>query len=124
MIVKEISGTDDEDRAYLVAFLVWLFPEPLLTGIQMDDLINRIRAGRLGLGSVRFPKPYQRSVRGKCLGCGGEIWIGPEINKVRQQRRSQGKDDAVYCLMCCVVVFGVDIVNLEVTPLTRKKESQ
>jgi len=124
MIVKEATGPADDEKSILVAFLIWLYPEPLLTGIQVSDLENRVRAVRLGIGEIKWPKPYRRSVRGKCLGCGGDIWIGPEINKVRQQRRSQGIDDAVYCLMCCVVVFGVDLVNMQVTSLTRKKPGE
>jgi hypothetical protein len=69
---------------------------PVLAGIPVDNPANRAHAARHGAGTIAWPAPYPDSVTADCQQCGGQLYLGPEL----QRARTVLSDAAVLCLLC------------------------
>jgi hypothetical protein len=53
----------------------------VLSGIQVDNPRNRAYARQMDAQDIPWPPPYKNSQLAQCQACGGDILIGPEIQR-------------------------------------------
>jgi hypothetical protein len=78
----------------------------IITGIPVDDPVNRAHAAAHGAQDIPWPPPYRNSVQMDCYLCGGRVHVGPELQKARTRAVDEGDDPPVLCLLCAVLVTG------------------
>ena len=100
--------------------------EVMIAAMPADTADNRQRMEQMGVLQTwlsmtgSWPPPYQGSIEGKCEACGGQVWIGPEQQKVMEQtHHSTGLK--VYCLPCAVVIHSIMQEPTTVQKLSEKK---
>lgn len=75
----------------------------IITGIPVDNPVNRARAAAFGAQGIPWPPPYRDSAQMDCYLCGGRVWVGPELQKARTRAVDQGDDPPVLCLLCAAL---------------------
>jgi hypothetical protein len=94
----------------------------IITGIPVDDPVNRAHAARHGAQDIPWPVPYKDSVQMDCYLCGGRAWVGPELQKARTRAVDAGDDPPVLCLLCAVLATGGEMPVI--VKLTDKKAGE
>lgn len=75
----------------------------IITGIPVDDPVNRAHAAAHGAQHIPWPVPYRDSVLMDCWLCSGRVYVGPELRKARVRAVGAGDDPPVLCLLCAAL---------------------
>ena len=109
-------------RGVLLEMLSLLYDSRPLVAVQVDNKYNRDFARRCGGGHIPWPKPYKKSSRGVCAFCDGDVWMGPLITKMRDERLANGETANVFCLLCAGIIFRPGAENMQT--LSNKKAGE
>lgn len=94
-----------------------------LGGIQVDCPQNRDFINSLGVkvAAIPWPQPYRDSVLDRCTIHGGPVWLGPEL---QQMKKTLGAYAQIVCLTCAAIMSKTLDVELEIMPLSKKRQER
>jgi hypothetical protein len=98
--------------------------ELILTGIPVDNPVNRRYVALRGAGHMPWPLPYKNSVQMDCYECGGRVWVGPEVQLTRTAAVDAGQDPPVLCLLDAFLYAKSIGADITIMSLTDKKQGE
>ena len=88
----------------------------IISCIPVMNAKNMAHAHALGMQDpVPWIKPYPGSIRGTCMICNGDVWIGPG----QQAHLVEHADSPVWCHLCTLAAVTAQPQGWSMTSLTK-----